>query len=93
MDFSPGLKNLIGQPNSWRQVNTYRKDRLGTTSLSLIKLENQATSAAGAGNQQASPALEFIGRGWSTGSSLNTPIAVRQYLQPQSYSTAAARLS
>jgi len=92
MDFSPGLKNLIGQPNSWRQVNTYRKDRLGTTSLSLIKLENQATSAAGAGNQQASPALEFIGRGWSTGSSLNTPIAVRQYLQPQSYSTAAALL-
>ena len=63
---SPALKNLLAQRNEWKELQTFTKNSLGTTTAALIKLRNTALAASGA--QQVSPSIELEAQGWSTNS-------------------------
>jgi hypothetical protein len=53
---------------------------LGTTPTDGLTLPN--TTPATNGNQQISPATEWIGQGWAIGTGLSTPVGFRSYVVP-----------
>lgn len=65
-EVSPSVKNLLSQANLWLNTQTFSKSGLGTTTSSSIILKTATAAASGA--QQVSPAMEWEGQSFASGS-------------------------